>query len=148
MRAALLALGVAIFATGCGSAKPRLKPAVFAEKATNACRSAQADSRALQRPVVPGDVPVFLRRAARVLRTSVNRLEALRPPAKLDARWRRQTAALDRQLAIVVGLSHHVKDGKGDAVGEVLRLERRLRSGRAALDAGWRDLDLPGCVAG
>jgi hypothetical protein len=97
---------------------------------------------------VPGDVPVFLRRAARVLRTAVTRLETLRPPAALEGRWRRQTALLNRQLAIVVGLAHRVPDGKGDAVAAVLRYERRLRAGRAAADAGWRALGIPGCVAG
>jgi hypothetical protein len=148
MKAVPLLVALALLVQACGASKPRLKPAVFESEATKACRTAQAESRALQRPAVPGDVPVFLRRAARVLRTAVNRLEELRPPAKLDASWRRQTALLDRQLGIVVGLSHSVHDGKGDAVAAVLRMERRLREARHATDAGWRRLGLPECVAG
>jgi len=147
MRALPLLAALALLVGACGSSKPRLKLAVFEREATKACRTAQAQSRALQRPAVPGDVPVFLRRAARGLRTAVDRLECLRPPEKLDSRWRRQTGLLDRQLGIVVGLSHSVHDGKGDAVGAVLRMERELRSARAATDAGWRRLGLSGCVA-
>jgi hypothetical protein len=148
MRRLALALPLAIALAGCGSTKARLKPAVFTSDATKACRAAQASSRDLPRPAQPGDVPVFLRRAARVLRSSVNRLEALRPPTELDAAWRRQTGRLNRQLAIVVSLAHHVKDGRGDAVKAVLRFDRQLRSGRAAIDAGWRELGLPGCLSG
>jgi hypothetical protein len=133
---------------GCGGSKPRLKPQVFASEATKVCRSAQSHSRALARPVTPGDVPVFLRRAARVLRTAVTSLESLRPPARLDASWRRQTALLDRQLTVVVGLSHSVHDGKGDPVAAVQRVAGALRSDRTATDAGWRRLGLAGCVAG
>jgi hypothetical protein len=147
MRALPVLVALALLVGACGSTEPRLKPAVFESKATKACKAAQAESRALQRPAVPGDVPVFLRRAARVLRAAVDRLENLRPPSSLDARWRRQTALLDRQLGIVVGLSHSVHDGKGDAVGAVLRMERRLREARRATDAGWRRLGLPVCVS-
>ena len=148
MKALPIATVLALTLGACGSAKPRLKPAVFSSHATTVCRAAQVQSRNLRRPATPGDVPVFLRRAARVLRNAVNRLEALRPPADLDARWRRQTATLQRQLAIVLGLAHRVKDGKGDAVAAVARYERELRAGRAAADAGWRALGVPGCVAG
>jgi hypothetical protein len=148
-RLLVLALALALALEACGgSSKPRLKPAVFTTEATKVCRTAQASSRALARPVVPGDVPVFLRRAARVLKAAVARLEALRPPARLDALWRQQTARLDRQLAVVVSLSHSVHDGKGDAVAAVQRVDGQLRSGRAASDAGWRRLGLPGCAAG
>jgi hypothetical protein len=148
MRLVPVLVVLALLLGACGSSKPRLKPRVFTSEATKVCRSTQARSRALGRPVVPGDVPVFLRRAARVLRGAVGRLEDLRPPADLDARWRRQTDLLNRQLDIVVGLSHSVHDGKGDAVGAVLRMERQLRSARRATDAGWKRLGLPECVSG
>jgi hypothetical protein len=78
----------------------------------------------------------------------VHRLESLRPPASLEGRWRHQTALLNSQLATVIRLAHSVHDGKGDAVGAVARLHGRLRSQRAATDAGWRALGVPGCVAG
>jgi hypothetical protein len=139
----LLALALALDA--CGSSKPRLEPAVFTSEAAKVCRTARADSAALERPATPGDVPVFVRRAVRVLRGAVSRFEGLRPPASLDARWRRQTGLLDRQLGIVVGLSHSVHDGKGDAVAAVLRVEPRLRTARSATEAGWRTLGIRGC---
>jgi hypothetical protein len=148
MRRATALLVLVLALAGCGGSKPRLKPAVFASDATKVCRSAQASSRALPRPVTPGDVPVFLRRAARVLTAAVKRLEALRPPARLDASWSRQTKLLDQQLKLVVGLSKSVKSRKGDAVGAVQRVDGQLRSGRRATDAGWRVLGLQGCTAG
>jgi hypothetical protein len=147
MRLLPVLVAAALLLEACGSSKPRLKPHVFTSEAAKVCRSTQARSRALARPATPGDVPLFLRRAARVLRAAVGRLEGLRPPAQLDARWRRQTALLNRQLDIVVSLSHSVHDGKGDAVAAVLRMERRLRSTRRTTDAGWKRLGIPGCVS-
>jgi uncharacterized lipoprotein YmbA len=148
MRLLPVLVAAALLLQACGSSKPRLKPHVFTTEAAKVCRSTQARSGALPRPASPGDVPLFLRRAARVLRTAVGRLEALRPPAQLDARWRRQTALLGRQLDIILSLSHSVHDGKGDAVGAVLRMERSLRSSRRTTDAGWQRLGIPGCVSG
>jgi hypothetical protein len=148
MRRATALLVLVLALAGCGGSKPRLKPAVFASDATKVCRTTQARSRALPRPVTPGDVPVFLRRAARVLTDAVKHLEALRPPARLDASWSRQTKLLDQQLELVVGLSKSVKSRKGDAVGAVQRVDGQLRSARSATDAGWRTLGLRGCTAG
>lgn len=148
---ALAALCVAFAAAGCGGgggdpAKPRLPADGFRTQVAQACAHALKRTGAITRPRVPGDLRVFLRRAARVQTSELKRIRALRPPAALDARWTAQTHLLERELALVQGLADTVK-GKGDALAAASRPGGTLRALRAAAQRGWRALGITGCGA-
>lgn len=139
----LIAVGVALLATGCGSTS--LSEKQLRSRATKLCATAAGRAGRIPTPSSAEDSLAFLTRGIDTLKPELAGLRELKAPDDLDDIYQTSLKAFGNKLDALEQTVHKLHSGE-DPVVAWKTLQERLGPLESTEDGAWRALDIPACL--